>query len=282
MRCNWQAYLNLIPPKFRLSVDRLGKGTLQELRLRLYQNPELISASGSQWLQFPVTKDDLTYCINAASRYSPWAAGTMAKGYITAVGGHRLGICGEATVLNGDIRGIGTVTSINLRVAQEITGIADSMKDLHGSVLIIGKPGSGKTTLLRDYIRVCSDLCRETVSVVDERMELFPQQNQQEHFSPGIRTDILSGCSKSFGIEAVLRNMNPDTIAVDEITAQEDCEALIHAGWCGVRLIATAHAGSRADLLSRQVYKPIVESRLFENLIVLHKDKSWNRERIDI
>ena len=69
-------------------------------------------------------------------------------------------------------------------------------------------------------------------------------------------------------------------LPVDEITAQEDCNALIHAGWCGVKLLATAHAGSKMDLYSRPVYKPIIKSRLFETLLILQPDKSWRMERI--
>ena len=74
--------------------------------------------------------------------------------------------------------------------------------------------------------------------------------------------------------------MGPDIIAVDEITAENDCEALMRAGWCGVRLFATAHAGSKEDLYRRPIYKSIIESKLFETLIVMKKDKSWYSERL--
>ena len=74
--------------------------------------------------------------------------------------------------------------------------------------------------------------------------------------------------------------MGPETIAVDEITAAEDCQALLHAGWGGVRLLATAHAGGRRDLYQRPVYRPIIESRLFDTVVVLQQDKSWRTERM--
>ena len=79
----------------------------------------------------------------------------------------------------------------------------------------------------------------------------------------------------------VLRTMNPAIIAVDEITAAEDCDALIHAGWCGVQFLATVHAGNRKDLYSRPVYKPLIKSGLFENLIILQPDQSWRIERME-
>ena len=69
-------------------------------------------------------------------------------------------------------------------------------------------------------------------------------------------------------------------IAVDEITAAEDCDGLIQAGWCGVSLLATAHASSVSDLFSRPVYAPLIASGLFETAVVMRKDKSWYTERI--
>ena len=113
---------------------------------------------------------------------------------------------------------------------------------------------------------------------MDERAELFPSIQNQMCFVTGKRTEVMTGCTKQQGIEMILRTMSPEIIAVDEITAKEDCQALIHAGWCGVKLIATAHAGNKMDLLTRPVYRPLVESRLFETLIVLQPDKSFKLE----
>ena len=75
--------------------------------------------------------------------------------------------------------------------------------------------------------------------------------------------------------------MSPNTIAVDEITATEDCNALINAAWCGVDLLATTHAGSKHDLYNRAVYRPLIENRIFQTLIILHPDKSWTAERMN-
>ena len=72
-----------------------------------------------------------------------------------------------------------------------------------------------------------------------------------------------------------IRTMSPRVIAVDEITNADDCHALSMAAWCGVRLLATAHAGSKSDLYSREIYRPILDSKIFDTLIILHADKSW-------
>ena len=60
----------------------------------------------------------------------------------------------------------------------------------------------------------------------------------------------------------------------------DDCDALLHAGWCGVELLATAHAGSISDLKNRLIYRPLIDKRLFTTVIILHRDKSWAVERI--
>lgn len=282
MRCAWQAYINLIPVWMRKRVDELGREELQELRLRLGAPPELILKGRRVWLDKPICAEDLRFCVNMASKYSPWSAMSVAKGYITAPGGHRIGICGDAVVHNGNMTGIRTITSINLRVARDFPGVAAKTIDYTGSVLIIGRPGSGKTTLLRDMIRQRSDRGSGFIAVVDEREEIFPRNGDGICFPVGRHTDVLSGCRKAEGVEIVLRNMTPETIAVDEITALEDCCALIQAGWCGVNILATAHAGSRQDMISRPVYQPILESGLFDTLVILHPDKTWHSERMNL
>ena len=280
MRCAWQAFLNLLPVWMRQRVDKQGRNTLQELRLRLNLPPEMITSNGSQWIEQEITPEDLRFAVNMASKYSPWAASTSAQGYITAPGGHRLGLCGDTVAVNGSISGFHTVTSICIRVARDFPDIAKNAEKLPGSILIIGSPGSGKTTLLRDLIRKKSDYIQKSIAVVDEREEIFPRTKERFCFPIGSHTDVLSGCRKSEGIEAVLRCMGPNTIAVDEITAAEDCQALLHAGWCGVKLMATAHAGSKQELFQRPVYKPILESGLFDTLLILQPDKSWRSERM--
>lgn len=280
MRCAWQAYLNLLPARLRQPLDKLGRDNLQELRLRIGQPPELVLKNGRECLDFITGTDDLQYVISSATRYSPWSAESAAKGFITASGGHRIGICGEAVVHDGAMRGFRYPTSLCIRVSRDFDGIAAAAEKYNGSVIIVGKPGSGKTTLLRDLIRLRSKCVASSISVVDERMEIFPAYQGTNCFPCGPRTDVLVGCRKSQGIEAVLRNMGPDTIAVDEITSQEDCEALLHAGWCGVNLLATAHAGNLDDLLTRPVYRPLIDKKLFDTVLILHADKSWHAERL--
>lgn len=282
MMCQWDSYINLFPVWLRSDLVKIGKGELLETRLRIGQPPQAVTKNRSVWLSSNIRPEDIDFVMNAASKYSPWSAGSVADGYITADGGHRVGICGHTTVNSGRISTITVPTSLCVRLSKDFEGIASDAASLNGSVLIIGPPGSGKTTLLRDLIRQKSNVGNSCIAVVDEKSEVFPRQGRVLSFYPGKCTDIISGCTKSFGIERVLKNMTPSMIAVDEITSEEDCQALIHAGWCGVDLIATAHAANRSDLTNRPIYKKILQTGIFDHLIVLHSDKSWRTERLTV
>ena len=277
MTCAWKELLAILPPWLGAEADRLGRDDLQEIRLRLGMPAELVSGGGSRWLERKASRDDLNFCINTASRYSPWTAQTISQGFLTAPGGHRIGICGGVVVKDGAITGIREARMLCIRVARDFPGIAGKADRLGGSILLLGPPGSGKTTLLRDLARRISR--EENVAVVDERGELFPIEGC---FESGPRMDVLTGGTKAQGIDMVLRTMGPECVAVDEITAEGDCQALLRAGWCGVRLLATAHAASMQDLRNRPVYRSLVQTKLFDHVLILSRDKSWRVERMDL
>lgn len=278
MKCAWQELLSVLPPSIRQEVNSLGKDTMQELRLRWGHPPELVFATGSIHLPLKVLQQDLQFVINAASKYSPWLAETLSQGYLTAPGGHRIGVCGEVILKDGRMTGVRKPSSLCIRVARDFPGMIRDQRLSSGSVLIIGKPGSGKTTFLRDLIRFRSDSGSGSVAVVDQRGEIFPYASD---FSRGQRTDVMTGCGKKEGMELLLRTMGPETVAVDEITSEGDCSGLLHAAWCGVSLIATAHAASKHDLCSRAVYRPLITAKIFDMLVILQKDKSWKAERME-
>ena len=274
MMCTWDALMEILPSEMRQEVDGIGRYHLQELRLRLNYPVELVLKDGSKWLEMKCTRDHISFCIRAASRYSPWTAESMKYGYLTAPGGHRIGICGLAIYRSGMLSGLREISSLCIRVARDYHGIAEGAP-AEGSLMILGAPGWGKTTLLRDVIRQRS--IYYSVAVVDERRELFP-----DGFDRGNRTDILSGCLKTEGIEQVLRTMSPGYIAVDEITAEHDCESLVRAAGCGVQILATAHAGSLDEFLNRQIYRSLIEKKIFQNVLVMTADKHFTVERIAI
>ena len=275
MRCAWKELIHILPVWMREETDRLGRNTLQELRLRLGKPPQLRLNDRYLYLKGKVSRENLNFVINASSKFSPWCAETMSKGFLTAPGGHRIGICGTAVYKNGQMQGIRDITSLCIRVARDFPGVARNVSSLNGSILILGAPGWGKTTFLRDMIRQISE--KECIGVVDERGELFPLELDADK-----NIDILTGATKHDGIHTLLRTMGPTVIAVDEITAKEDSNALLNAFHCGVKLLATAHAVSLTDFQNRIVYRPLAEQKVFDHLIILRPDKTFYTERMSL
>ena len=91
MNWNRQELLAILPQRMRTFDFEQA----QELRLRVGRPPRLVAHGGFADQPGIVESQDIRYVINAASRYSPWTAASMAQGYLTAPGGHRIGICGH-------------------------------------------------------------------------------------------------------------------------------------------------------------------------------------------
>mgnify|MGYP000557878722 CR=1 FL=1 len=82
----------------------------------------------------------------------------------------------------------------------------------------------------RDLIRAASDgegMTPHRVGVADERGELGAGALRR-HLGP--RTDVLENCPKAAALLMLLRGMNPQVLAADEITAPEDAAALRRTG----------------------------------------------------
>ncbi len=264
MECAWDKLLMILPVWLAEAADR-EKDSLRELRLYMGLPPVLIGGDPGRRTARTVTRGDLQTVINLASRYSPWAS-NLSQGFLTAPGGHRIGVAGEVVEKEGRITGFREITSLCLRVARDFPGIGAGVP-LTDSLLILGPPGSGKTTLLRDLAR------RVGAAVVDSRGELFP-----EGVSRGNGVDVLSGCPKAPGIDMAVRTLSPEWLALDEITAE--AEAMLQAVGCGVRLLATAHAESREDLFRRPAYRKLVEHKVFQTLVIMNRDRSFRTERM--
>lgn len=288
-----ERFLSILPGELIRALRKLPKeewNRIQELRLRCgypasYLSDGLEHTVPYELHGYRVDAECLKSIVNRATGYCTYAAAAQLRcGFVTLPGGHRLGVCGRSVNGSDGIRTLRDYSSINLRIARQIPGCGGQALEFSrrhpGSTLIAGPPGCGKTTLLRELIRYRSDLCAERVGVVDERMELADCMSEGSAFTLGRMTDVLTGVPKHEGIYMLLRTMNPDWVAVDEITDERDVDALLRSSFCGVRLLASCHVFCREDLYSRPLYARMCALHLFENLILMDKQHGLRMERM--
>ena len=261
-----------------LALPLEEQGLVEELRLRAGRPLSAVLPEGERPLGGgPVSSAELEQLVEISSRASLHTVlPQICQGYLTIEGGHRLGLCGTAVLREGEIHSLRRLSSANLRVARQVMGAAETVLSRLcpagrlESTLILAPPGLGKTTLLRDLVRLVSEGegCQPLrVSLADERGEVAALWNGIPQLDVGRNTDVVEGCPKAQGLMLLLRAMNPQVLAADEITAPEDAAALRTAFGCGVTLLATAHGGDKSDLERRALYRPLLEEGCFHWLV---------------
>lgn len=255
-----------LPPAIRL--------TCEELRLRAGR-PMAYSSMGREtpFGEAPVGAEDLQETLGRATRYSVHSFGeSLQNGFVTLEGGHRLGLCGTAIMRDGQVGGIRSLSSVNLRIASQVFGAADGITPgllQNGrpvSTLILSPPAWGKTTLLRDCIRQLSE-GGVRVAVADERCEIAGVSGGAPQFDLGPQTDVLDSAPKADAALLLIKTMSPALLALDEITAPRDVEAVSYAAHCGAAVLATAHALDFADFTRRPLYRRLLESEIFTQVV---------------
>lgn len=279
----FEAAAGFLPEHLRGKVNALplrAKLQAEEFRLRL-ERPLFVTYSwGEEAISgTKITENDLETVLNIVSGSSVHTVlDQLKRGFVALRGGHRLGVCGTAVMERGEIGTLKDFSSLCLRIAKEYRNVATPVIPMvcrDGEMLntlILSAPGGGKTTLLRDMIRRLSNgenCVTKRVGLVDERGEIAGILNGRATLDVGARTDVMDRVSKGKGIQFLLKGLNPQLIALDEVTEEEDLEGMKQAVGCGVTLLATAHAGDFRDFTRRKLYKNLLNEEIFERFVLI-------------
>lgn len=287
----------LLPPSLRQLAGQLPQQTrhrVEEVRLRLGRTLSVVEGgrewSLPQWRDRLIQEEDLQWVLETAGQGSVHTVlEQLRQGYLSVEGGHRIGVCGSVALKDGNLVNYRTFSSLTLRFAHQMKGLAEPLlPQLHQdgrllSTLIFAPPGGGKTTLLRDLIRCASDgvgLPPHRVGVADERGELCGMSQGMPQNEVGFHTDVMDGCPKALALLMLLRGMNPQVLAMDEITDPRDLAAMEEVAGCGVTLLATAHGATPGEVRLRPLYRDLLASHIFRRFVWIDQEGDRRRYRV--
>lgn len=194
----------------------------------------------------------------------------LINGYIS-FNGMRLGVSGELVVVEGKIKTVKNITSINIRLPHIVKNCCLPVYNLlvEGGIkntLIISPPGAGKTTFIRDLAhQINSHESNQNILIVDERNEISSILDKE--YLKGI--DVYKNCTKEFAFGNGIRSMNPSVILTDEIDVSRDLSSIENAITSGVKVIATLHAKDINDLRNKKSFKEMLDKEMWERIVVL-------------
>ena len=271
------------------ALHKIDISKVNEIRLRL-NSPIILNISSKNYYLAAngLTKDislaikckpsTIDYVLSVASNQSLYSVNDqIINGFISVKGGIRIGIAGEVVSVNGLIKTIKNITSLNIRIPHQIKNCSLSAylyltnNNIPLNSLILSPAGAGKTTFIRDFAYQLSLKNKNlNILIVDERCEITGIYEGVTNLNAG-NVDIICNSRKKFAFENGIRSLKPDVIITDEINLTSDLTAIENAVTSGVKVIATIHAENLQDLKLKTAFGDILSKNLFERFVVLGK-----------
>jgi len=255
LRANNPVVVNYYGENYYLNTDGLSKGL---------DNAIIVSMGDIQEILKKISNNSL-YTINDQ----------LINGFVTINGGIRVGVCGEVVSVDGNIKTLKNITSLNFRFPHFVKNCSLNLfpyiykNNNLKSTLIVSSPGAGKTTYLRDLIyQLSSKENLLNILVVDERNEISSIFTGEETMKIK-NIDVCLNSSKKFGFTNGIRSMKPDIIFTDEINLDNDIDIIESALTSGVKVIATMHASSINDIKNKSGFRELLKKSLFERYVLL-------------
>ena len=260
----------ILPPELGQAMEQYPAA--EELRLRLGRPPSILMDGR----ETPLSTDCVEPCLlrrvlEAATNASLHAVPSLRHGYV-CYRSLRIGVCGEIAFDRDELLGFRSISSLAIRIPHDVDAsaraFAAALAQRSGNILIAAPPGGGKTSLLRALIREMSEQGHR-VGVIDERGEIWAADFHGDGFDLGRCSDVITGLDKLSAAMQLLCGMNPEMIAMDEITRPEDLKAVEQILGCGVRLLATLHAAGREEMAARPLYRALLDKNVFPLVVTI-------------
>ncbi len=197
--------------------------------------------------------------INLLTGFSPFAYESyMSKGYISAKGGHRVGICGTF-YQNGERKfHLSEIMGLNIRVTKPVINFDDSIINkalLNNRIMntvVISPPKCGKTTFLRNFAKHLSfKKSFPSICIIDERKELCSTDKGIPYYNIGDNTFVIDSAKKDIAIKMAIESLAPEIIICDELSGMDDAKAVYNAILSGISVVFSCHGRSYDDFLKK-------------------------------